>query len=102
MIDLRADILATVQAILKKHVPDAEVRVFGSRVTGKVKKYSDLDLAICGPRKLDLKTMGNLREAFEESNIPIRVDFVDWNTISDEFREVINQKFELIQTGNKS
>lgn len=30
-------------------------------------------------------------------DIPIRVDFVDWNTISDEFKEVINQKYEVIQ-----
>jgi len=41
--------LAIVKAILARHVPDAVVWVFGSRATGKAKKYSDLDLCIKEP-----------------------------------------------------
>lgn len=96
MIDLRDDILQQVRAILKEHVPEAEVRAFGSRVQGSVKKYSDLDLAIVGPKKLSLKVIGDLREAFAESDIPIRVDIIDWHAISDEFKEVVGQGYEVI------
>lgn len=98
MIDLRTDILATVKDILQKNVPEAEVRAFGSRVNGKPKKHSDLDLVIIGKKRMDFLSLANLKEAFQESDIPIRVDVVDWHAISQEFREVINQNCELIQS----
>lgn len=96
MIDLRADLLNLVRTITKKYVPHAEVRVFGSRVTGTAKKYSDLDLAIVDAQKLSLHTLGNLREAFQESDLPMRVDLVDWHAISDEFREVIAAHYAVL------
>src|SRR5690606_1703474 len=33
--------------ILNKRLPDQEVRLFGSRATGKAKPWSDIDLVIC-------------------------------------------------------
>lgn len=44
MIDVSPDHLAEVQAILREHVPECEVRAFGSRVQETAKPYSDLDL----------------------------------------------------------
>ena len=41
-----------VSDILRKHIPDLEVRAFGSRVKGPVKPYSDLDLAVSADRPL--------------------------------------------------
>lgn len=41
MIDLPPHHLTTVQRILAEHLPDCEVRAFGSRVTGKARKHSD-------------------------------------------------------------
>lgn len=38
--------LRIVDAILTEHVPDAAVWAFGSRVTGRARPYSDLDLVI--------------------------------------------------------
>jgi predicted nucleotidyltransferase len=43
MIDLTPDQLAIIRDILSLHVPNAEIRVFGSRVSGKPKPWSDLD-----------------------------------------------------------
>ena len=48
MIDLNPNHLATVQRILAEHVPECEVRAFGSRATWTAKDYSDIDLAIVG------------------------------------------------------
>lgn len=98
MIELRPDILATVKDILQKNVPGTEVRAFGSRVNGKAKKHSDLDLVIIGKKRMDFLSLANLKEAFQESDIPIRVDVVDWHAVSQEFREVINKNCELIQS----
>lgn len=102
MIDLQSQWLELIRSILRTHVPDAEVRAFGSRVTGKPKSYSDLDLAIVGAHKLSLQTLGDLRQAFQESDLPIRVDVVDWHGISEEFREVIGKKNEMVQEGKNS
>ena len=53
MIDLNPNHLETVKAILAEHVPECEVRAFGSRATWTAKDYSDLDLAIVGEGPMD-------------------------------------------------
>nr|WP_301273864.1 nucleotidyltransferase domain-containing protein [Acetobacter cerevisiae] len=63
--------------ILNEIVPDREVRVFGSRVTGKAKSFSDLDLAIMGDEPLPLETRARLEDAFSESELPWKVDILD-------------------------
>lgn len=97
MIDVAPHQLETVRRILAAHAPQAEVRAFGSRVTQTAKNYSDLDLAIVGERKFTLAEMGRLREAFEESDLPFRVDVLDWHAISPEFQKVIEAGYEVIQ-----
>ena len=97
MIDLDPRHLETVRRILNDLVPDCEVRAFGSRVTSAAKPYSDLDLAIAGSAALQADELRLLREAFENSDLPIRVDVVDWNAISSSFREVIERNYQVLQ-----
>ncbi len=97
MIDVPANHLETIKAILAAHVPGREVRAFGSRVTGTAKPASDLDLAVMGEGRLDRRTKTLLREAFEESNLPFRVDVLDYNAISAEFRAIVDGKYEVVQ-----
>lgn len=88
--------LRTITGILAAHAPKVEARAFGSRVDGNPKDYSDLDLALVGAAKLDAAVMGGLKEAFEESDLPFRVDILDWNAISEEFQKVILNKYEVL------
>ncbi len=97
MIDLAVDELEIVKRLLSEHAPDCEVRVFGSRVNGSTKPYSDLDLVIVGEDRIDNQQLSDLREAFAESDLPFRVDLLDWAQISAEFRTVIEKGFEIIQ-----
>ena len=97
MIDLNPKHLATVQRILTEHVPKCEVRAFGSRVKWTAEDYSDLDLAVVGSEPLTLRQLRRLKEAFEESDLPIRVDVVDWQSLADWFKEVIAAEYEVIQ-----
>ena len=99
MIDLNPHHLGTVRRILAEHVPACEIRAFGSRATWTAKDYSDLDLAIVGTEPLDRSTLGRLKEAFEESDLPMRVDVLDWHTISTRFQEVIAQDYVVLQHG---
>ena len=100
MIDLNPNHLRTVRRILTDHVPTCEVRAFGSRATWNAKDYSDLDLAIVGAEPLNWGTLGRLKEAYEESDLPIRVDVLDWYAISESFREVIERDYVVLQNGS--
>ena len=97
LVDLGPPYLAIVEQILSEHVPDCEVRAFGSRATWTAKDYSDLDLAVVGDGPLERKKIGRLKEAFEESTLPMRVDALDWHGISASFREVIELRYVVIQ-----
>jgi len=97
MIDLSPQHLETVRAILDRHVPRCEVRAFGSRINGSAKNYSDLDLAVVAPSKLNPDTLRYLKEAFEESDLPFRVDVLDWNETSADFQKVIEKDYEVVQ-----
>ncbi len=100
MIDLEKRYLDDIKLILRTFAPDCEVRAFGSRISGEAHKFSDLDLVIKGKEELELMTLAKLKDAFAESNLPIRVDVLDWNSISDKMREKIDKQFDIIQTGD--
>ena len=67
---------AVVCAIVDKHLPGQPVRVFGSRVQRTAKPFSDLDLLVFG-RALTSLVRGDLEEAFDESDLPFRVDITE-------------------------
>ncbi|MFZ5910962.1 MAG: nucleotidyltransferase family protein [Chloroflexota bacterium] len=100
MIDLTPAQRQTIADILQRLAPDCEARAFGSRVRGAARSYSDLDLAIVGRSKLPFKKLAALRIAFEESDLPFRVDVLDWHSVSPEFRKVIEQNYETLRTAN--
>jgi type I restriction enzyme S subunit len=94
VIDISPGHLAIVKSILAKIVPDAKVYAFGSRAAagGTAKKHSDLDLAIKGTVTIDKKVMRNLVTAFEESDLPFRVDIVDFDAIQENFRKIVENQ----------
>lgn len=98
MIDLAPKDLQTVLQILQTHVPHCEVRAFGSRYRHTACKYSDLDLAVVDAARLPFVTLVTMRTAFEESDLPFRVDVLDWHALSPEFQQVIAQGYETIYT----
>lgn len=78
-----------INTILQKYRNNFEFFAFGSRVKGNHKKYSDLDLAV-----IDLKKTGltKLQNEFEDSNLSITVDIVDLDTISEDFKKLIEDE----------
>ena len=88
-IDVRPADLDTVRRILREHVPALEVHAFGSRVAWNARETSDLDLALMTAKPLSIDRTVRLRAAFTDSDLPFRVDIVDWATISESFRQRI-------------
>ncbi len=99
MLDLDARHLETVKRILARHVPEFDVLAFGSRVTGEVKEFSDLDLVIMTTEPLPVRRIARLKEAFSESDLPIKVDVVDWAATDDNFRAIIRRGTEVVRKG---
>ena len=98
-IDIRQDHLKIVQDILKKHLPEYEVWAFGSRVKWTAKQYSDLDLCVISDQPLDDRVSGGLKDDFSESDLPWKVDVVDWTTTNAPFRKIIEGAKVVVQTG---
>jgi type I restriction enzyme S subunit len=101
-IDISPKDLETVINILNKHVPEYEVRAFGSRVKWTAGESSDLDLVIMTDKPLPTLKMAELKDDFSESDLPFRVDIVDWAATKESFRKIIEKKTESIKTGPKT
>ncbi len=96
-IDIRPDHWQIVRDILRKHVPQYEVWAFGSRAKWLAKQYSDLDLAIITDRPLSLAISAALADDFSESDLPWKVDVVDWATTGESFRKIIERDKVVVQ-----
>ena len=99
MLDLTPQHLAEVRRILQLHVPGRTVRAFGSRVQGTSKPFSDLDLTVMGQTQIDFRQLAALKDAFADSNLPFRVDVVDWAATSGVFRGIIEGAYEVVVDG---
>jgi len=101
-IALEPDHKALVWRIIRSRVPEREVWVIGSRAGGTVKRYSDLDLVILGDDPLPCGVLADLAEAFEESDLPFRVDLIEWAATSESFRRIIlasHRPLQVAQSG---
>jgi type I restriction enzyme S subunit len=98
LIDIRPDHWAIVREILQRHVPQYEVWAFGSRATWKAKEYSDLDLAVISDKPLGIAVSAALADDFSESDLPWRVDVVDWAATSETFRKIIERDKVVVQS----
>ena len=84
----------SVRAILHQHAPKHSAFVFGSRVVTsaedlrRVKRHSDLDIALSDP-PLQLPQMDALRDAFSQSDLPMRVDIARAADLPDEWKKQI-------------
>jgi uncharacterized protein len=91
--------LQMVQDILQTHLPNAEVWAYGSRVNGDYYEASDLDLVVRQPEDLNRRqlNLGEVVDAFSESNLPIIVQLVDWASIPADFHAEIAENYVFVQ-----
>jgi predicted nucleotidyltransferase len=85
-----------ITGILSKHAACFDVLAFGSRYRGTNRRYSDLDLAFVGDDGLNMEERSRLMDAFSESDLPFRVDILDYNAASPEFRAIVDGGNEKI------
>ncbi len=96
-IDLDPADRATVLELLHRHVPECEVRAYGSRVTWRARPYSDLDLAVIGSDVLGPLALMELREALANAPLPFLVDVLEWEALPDSFCREIERMYVVLQ-----
>ena len=67
---------------------------YGSRVKGKAWKLSDLDL--CYYDDIPNRVIYEIREEFEQSNLPFMVELVNWKNMRPAFQKAIQKDLVLI------
>ena len=87
-----------VQTILNKY--PYNFYAYGSRVKGKIKKTSDLD--ICYQERISNLELTQLWEDFAESDLPFEVEVVSWENMRPIFKKIIQKDLVLISTSNKA
>jgi predicted nucleotidyltransferase len=85
--------LHTVRAILGRQLPvGIKAFAFGSRAHGRnMKPFSDLDICLRADQALPEELIAGIAEAFRESNLPFRVDIVDWHAVAPDFQDAIKE-----------
>jgi uncharacterized protein len=91
MLEISEAQLGSLKAVIANRLPGLEVRAFGSRVTGRAKPYSDLDLVVMTDTPLPAVTLAELRADLEKSDLPFRVDVVEWCELPDTLRAEIRR-----------
>jgi predicted nucleotidyltransferase len=74
--------------LLNQYIPDIAVWVFGSRVQGVSRPWSDLDIVVfISPEQAPQLSL--LKEALDESDLPFRVDILEWYSLPENFKKNI-------------
>ncbi len=94
-IDITADQKKTLLALIKRHLPNTTAWVYGSRVKWTARPQSDLDLVVFTKPEQE-RRVSELREAFEESNLPFRVDLFIWEAVPEQFRKEIEAEHVVL------
>jgi ribosomal protein S18 acetylase RimI-like enzyme/predicted nucleotidyltransferase len=89
--------LQIVNKILEKY--DYSFFAFGSRVNGKNKKFSDLDIFYF--EEISNIDLSNLEEAFEESDLPFKIDIINFKKCDQEFQAIMMQNYVCLKTSSK-
>lgn len=99
LIDLKPSDWVELRRVLGEHLPHMAVWAFGSRTKGTAKPYSDLDLALITHLPMTLEEMADIRDAFGQSDMTVKVDLLDWAATDPRFQALIEQEKVVIQAG---
>ena len=85
-------LISQIQQIIAPVRPaGSKLFIFGSRARGTNRKFSDIDLGVEGQKKLSPKEYLALITSLDDSDLPYKVDVVDFSTVTDNFRQIAKQ-----------
>lgn len=97
-ISIDSNHLETVKRILDFHFSGLEVLAYGSRVSGvNLTPDADLDIVVVSEKPISLEDMISVEKAFAETELPFRVDIVDWAKLPESLQKAIKKEHAVIQ-----
>lgn len=94
------ELISEAVKVIKRHVPNARIIVFGSRAVGNYGPNSDLDLAIDIGKPISADLMEILREELDNLPTLVTFDVVDLNAVSEEFKREILSGGRIVYDGS--
>ena len=89
--------LVMIEHMLQEFIPEARVWCFGSRVHGRgLIRFSDLDLVVRNEEDMQAQ-LGKLHDAFEASDLPIKVDLSELDQFPDWLKQDILEEYVVLQ-----
>jgi predicted nucleotidyltransferase len=79
----------------------ATVWAFGSRVKWSHRPASDLDLAVLCDKEIAKKILPKLNEVFVESDLPFKVQLLDFNRLPANMQDNIKNNFVVLYQPKK-
>ena len=81
---------------IERYIPNATVWAFGSRIDGTHRPASDLDLAVHCDKETARNDLPRLNEALIESDLPFKVQFLDYDRMPEHMRNNIKSKYRVL------
>jgi GNAT superfamily N-acetyltransferase len=97
MINIEQKHLDILNKILNKY--DYSFFIFGSRITNKARKLSDIDLLYF--EDISAHDINEIEEAFIESDLAYEVDLVCYNNCDHDFKKIIGNNYICLQASSR-
>ena len=95
VIDVTVEERAIIRRLLERHLPGTAAWVYGSRARWTSSPTSDLDLVVFATPDQRMSII-ELRDAFEESDLPFCVDLFVWDDLSEKFKRQIEAEYVVV------
>ena len=90
------DMIKSVCLSKRELLIDKRIILFGSRSGGQNKKRSDFDIGILGEKALSIADFYKLKDALDELPTLYTIDLVDFNKVSDTFRNEALKNYSVL------
>lgn len=87
-VDVTPEQYSLILDLIGRHLPDTGVWVYGSRAGRTARPRSDLDMVVFAAER-QRHQVSDLKDAFDESRLPFRVDLFVWDDLPEEFKKNI-------------
>jgi predicted nucleotidyltransferase len=82
---------AIIVPIIRSHLPNVTIILYGSRARGDESEGSDIDIALDTHKTIDDHILSAIRGDLEDSQLPIYFDVVDLSRVSDHMKKEIKR-----------
>lgn len=85
-------------AVISALFPNAHIYLFGSRARNTHSQWSDIDIALKEDQKISRYAIAEAVSMLEASNMPYKIDVVDFNSVTDDMRQSIQDEGVLLNS----